>query len=134
MALTFGIGPLSGKRAGPMNFSLADAPAHRLYLHDEPRRIRALIGDRVVLDTSRAKLLHESNILPRVYAPLEDFDAGLLSRTETTTHCPFKGDASYFTAPGARDAFWTYERPIEGREDIAGMIAPWAGRVEVVTE
>ena len=55
-----------------------------------------MIGDRVVLDTTGAKLLHETGALPVPYVPLADFDGELLERTDHTTHCPFKGDASYW--------------------------------------
>ena len=37
-------------------------------------------------------------------------------------------------ADGAKDAFWVYEQPTEGREDIAGLLAPWPGRVDVIVD
>ena len=125
MTLTLGTGPLGTSPAGAFNFSLDGAPAHRLYFEPYPRRVRALVGDRVVLDSVRGRLLHESNILPRLYVPLEDLDGTLLERSETSTHCPFKGDASYFTlAAGERtieDAVWTYEEPIEPAAWLEGF-------------
>jgi hypothetical protein len=42
-------------------------------------------------------LLHESNILPALYVPTADVRFDLLTKTELSTHCPFKGDASYWT-------------------------------------
>jgi uncharacterized protein (DUF427 family) len=125
MTLSLGTGPLGTQPAGDFNFSLDDAPAHRLYFEPYPRRVRALVGDRVVLDSVRGRLLHESNHLPRLYVPLADLDHSLLQRTETSTHCPFKGDASYFTiAAGDRmveDAVWTYEQPIESAAWLGGF-------------
>ena len=125
MTLSLGAGPLGTQPAGDFNFSLDGAPAHRLYFEPFPRRVRALVGDRVVLDSVRGRLLHESNILPRLYVPLEDLDGSLLERTETSTHCPFKGDASYFTiAAGERtleDAVWTYEDPIDPAAWLLGF-------------
>ena len=59
----------------------------------------------------------------------------LLTPTDTTSHCPFKGDATYFSAPGADDAFWVYEHPSEeDAKPIAGLLAPWPGRVEVIVD
>jgi uncharacterized protein (DUF427 family) len=82
------------------------------------------VGDRVVLDSVRVRLLHETGIPPRVYVPFEDLDQSLLSRTETSTHCPFKGDASYWTLQvGDRvieDAVWAYEAPVEQASWLAG--------------
>jgi uncharacterized protein (DUF427 family) len=113
MSLTLGTGPLGTKPAGEFNFSLQGAPAHRIYFEPYPRRIRAMIGDQVVLDSVRGQLLYESNIPPRLYVPLEDIDASLLEPSEKTTHCPFKGDASYRHLAGVEDAVWLYEDPIE---------------------
>jgi uncharacterized protein (DUF427 family) len=126
MSLTLGTGPLAGTPAGEFNFDIAGAsPAHRLYFEPFGPRLRAIVGDRVVLDSVRAHLLHETGIPPRVYVPLEDIDASLLSRTETSTHCPFKGDASYWTLTvGSRvldDAVWAYEEPLPDAAWLAGF-------------
>jgi uncharacterized protein (DUF427 family) len=121
MSLTMGSGPLATKPGGDFNFGWDGAPAHRLFFQPYPRRLRALVGDRVVLDSVRASLLFESNLPARVYVPFEDLDGELLERTRTSTHCPFKGDATYWTLRvGDRvleDAVWGYEEPIEA--------APW---------
>jgi uncharacterized protein (DUF427 family) len=115
MSLSLGTGPLAGQPGGAFNFDLSEAPAHRIYFADYPRRLRAVIGDRVVLDTTRAKLLYETGILPVPYVPLEDFDESLLERTDHATHCPFKGDASYWTVRAGdrveENAVWAYEDP-----------------------
>jgi uncharacterized protein (DUF427 family) len=116
MSLSLGTGPLAGEPGGAFNFDLSDAPAHRIYFADFPRRLRALVGDRVVLDTTRAKLLYETGIKPVPYVPLEDFDQSLLERTDHSTHCPFKGDASYWSVRAGDDvvenAVWAYEEPL----------------------
>src|SRR5918911_3264450 len=124
MSLSLGSGPLGTRPAGAFNFGFDGAPAHRLYFEPFPRRLRALVGDRVVLDSVRGRLLYESGLLPRVYVPFDDLDATLLEPTGTSTHCPFKGDASYWTLrAGERvveDAVWAYERPIESAAWLAG--------------
>jgi uncharacterized protein (DUF427 family) len=116
MSLTLGTGPLAGQPGGAFNFDLSDAPRHRIFFSDYPRRLRALVGERVVLDSLGAKLLHETGHLPVPYVPLDDFDAQLLERSDHTTHCPFKGDASYWTvrAGGSvvENAVWAYEDPL----------------------
>jgi uncharacterized protein (DUF427 family) len=124
MTLTFGPGPLASHPGGAFNFGWDGVPAHRLFFEPYPRRLRALIGDRVVLDSVRAQLLHESNHLPVVYVPLEDLAPSLLKRTGTRTHCPFKGDASYWTVRAgdrvAEDAVWAYEDPLPEARWLAG--------------
>ena len=121
MTLTLGSGPLATNTPGQLNFSLADAPKHRLLFEDYPRRMRALVDNHTILDTTRGKLLHESNILPRLYFPLEDLDQDVLVASDHTTHCPFKGDASYYSVDlGDRlleNAVWYYPSPTDE--------APW---------
>ena len=108
--------------------------AHRITTRPCTKRVRVEHGGRVLAVSDRALELHEAGLPARYYLPREDVRMDLLERSETTSHCPFKGDASYFSAPGARDAFWTYEDPLPERADIAGLLAPWPGRVEVVVE
>jgi uncharacterized protein (DUF427 family) len=59
----------------------------------------------------------------------------LLQRTDTTTHCPFKGDASYWSAQVGgktyQDVVWSYEAPIPGADGIAGLMCFYPERVEL---
>jgi uncharacterized protein (DUF427 family) len=117
MSLSLGTGPFGKAPAGAFNFDLnGSAPPHKIYFADFLPRVRAVVDGRTVLDTTRAKLLYETGIMPRLYAPIEDFDAEVLARTDHTTHCPFKGDASYWsvTVNGSSrdDAVWAYESPL----------------------
>jgi uncharacterized protein (DUF427 family) len=128
MSLTLGTGPLANAPGGAFNFDLAgSSPKHRIFFADYPLRLRAQVGDRTVLDTTRAKLLYETNIMPVVYAPLEDFDASLLERTDHSTHCPFKGDASYWTVRAGdvvlENAVWAYEDPLPAAPWLQGYAA-----------
>jgi uncharacterized protein (DUF427 family) len=117
MSLSLGTGPLGKAPAGAFNFDLdGSAPPHRIYFADFLPRVRAVVDGRTVLDTTRGKLLYETGLMPRLYAPLEDFDPAVLSRTDHATHCPFKGDASYWslTVNGSsrENAVWAYESPL----------------------
>ena len=132
MSLTQGSGPLGGSPA-QSNYTI-QSPAHRLLFEPDARRLRAYVGDRLVLDTRRAHLLHETGIAPVVYAPLEDFDETLLERTATTSHCPFKGDASYWSlrvgAELREDAIWGYEAPLEQAPWLRGFAALYPGKAD----
>ena len=134
MSLTLGPGPLAARPGGDFNFGWDGAPAHRLFFEPYPRRLRALVGDRVVLDTVRGRLLHESGLPPAVYLPFDDLDGALLERTRTSTHCPFKGDASYWTLRvGERvleDAVWAYEQPLEAAPWLAGYASMYWDRAD----
>jgi uncharacterized protein (DUF427 family) len=106
--------------------------AHRVTTRRSTRRVEVKSDGQLLAVSDRAIELDETGLPTRYYLPRDDVHVDLLVPSPTTSHCPFKGDATYFSAPGAPDAFWVYEKPSE--EDalaIAGMLAPWPGRVEV---
>ncbi len=133
MSLTLGSGPLAGTPAGATNYTI-EAPRHRIWFEPYPRRLRAFAGGRLVLDTTRAHLLHETGIPPVPYAPLEDFAADLLTPTERTTHCPFKGDAAYWTVTAGdtvlEDVLWGYPEPLGDAPWLAGHAALYWDRMD----
>ncbi len=123
MGLTRTDGPLSPRAPQTVNYAL-DGPAHKLLAHPFPRRVRAEFAGRAVLDSRRGLLLHETALLPRLYVPEEDLDATAFVASDTTTHCPFKGDATYRTLRvGDRevpDALWAYPDPVPSAPWLAG--------------
>ena len=123
MSLTKSPGPLSTSPTPTTNYRI-EGPKHRILFEPHPRRIRAELGGVTVLDTVRGRLLHESNVMPRFYVPLDDIDQSLLERTDRSTHCPFKGDASYWTVRAgdrvAENAIWAYEDPKPEAAWLAG--------------
>ena len=126
MSLTIGTAPFGPNAAGEWNFDY-DGPAHALYLHPQPRRLRAVFAGETVLDTLRPQLLHETAILPRYYVPAEDVRWQLFELTEHTTHCPFKGDARDWTLRVgdrvAENLVWNYPEPIEGAPAFADLVS-----------
>ena len=110
--------------------------AHRITTRPSHSHVRVESADGTVLaESTRAVELDETGLPTRFYLPREDVRTELLTPSDTTSHCPFKGDATYFSAPGAPDAFWVYEAPSEDdAKPIAGLLAPWPGRVDVIVE
>lgn len=110
MSLTFPHGPLSN-RPSDTNYALY-GPRHRLFFDDFPRRVRAFFGGRAIFDTTRGKLLHETGMLPQLYVLRADVRMDLLEKSDRSTHCPFKGDASYWSIRvgdhRTSEAAWTY--------------------------
>src|ERR1700710_2824642 len=102
-----------------------DGPVLRI----EPcgRRVRVGLAGQTIVAPTNVKSLFERDHLPVYYFPLADVDQTLLERSEKTTHCPRKGDASYWSvrvADGvASDAVWGYEAPIEEAVGLAGHVA-----------
>lgn len=114
------------------------ADAHRITISDAGAHVSVRIGSALVAESDRAKVLHEGKLPPRYYFPPEDVDLTLLTPTDTSTHCPFKGDASYWsvTVDGAThdDVVWAYDSPIPAAADIAGLMSFYDERVELVVE
>lgn len=127
MTLTIGTGPFGDQSTGTFNFEVRPPRDHMLYLEDSPRRVRAVFHGEVVADSRRVKLMHEAGLLPVYYFPIEDVRMDLLEETDHSTHCPFKGDASYWSVrvgdQVAENAVWGYPDPIEGAPPIKGLVA-----------
>jgi uncharacterized protein (DUF427 family) len=126
MALTFGDEPLSTQPRTTVNYELT-GPAHKLLMRPFPRRVRAEFGGRTVIDTRAGVLLYESNLLPQLYVPEADLDGSAFVPTEHSTHCPFKGDATYRTLTvgdrAVENALWAYPEPIASAPWLAGYAA-----------
>ena len=114
---------------------LKPGPDHPITLEPAKRRWRAYFNGHVIADTNDALVLQEANYPPVVYFPRADVAMEYMSRTERQTHCPYKGDAAYYTilmdGEFAENAVWTYERPYEGMDPIGERMAFYTDRVEV---
>ncbi|HKP91617.1 MAG TPA: DUF427 domain-containing protein [Thermoleophilaceae bacterium] len=133
MALTKGTGPFGDRPGGVFNFDRPDERAV-IYWEDFPRRIRGSFAGEVVVDSRRAKLLHEERHLPILYFPEDEVRTELLEPTDHRTHCPWKGDARHWSlvvdGRVSENAAWSYPDPIAGAPPLAGHIAFYWGRVD----
>lgn len=133
MTLSFGTAPLSSTGSPDVNYTI-DGPRHRLLFDRFPRRTRASLGGETVLDSTSARLLHESNLLPALYVPRGDVRSELLTPTDHSTHCPFKGDASYWTVTVgdavAENALWGYPEPIPEAAWLEGYVGVYWDRFD----
>ena len=111
-------------------------PDHPITITPTPQRVRIRLGGEVVAETTRALTLQEASYPPVQYIPREDARMELLTRTPRSTHCPYKGDASYFTAAAggrqAENAAWSYESPFPAMAQIAGHLAFYPDRVDAI--
>jgi uncharacterized protein (DUF427 family) len=132
MGLMYGTGPLGPAPAGTFNFETPE-PGMALYLEPTPKRIRVEVGGETIADSRRAMLLHEGGHQPIYYFPPEDVRSDVLEPSEKHTHCPKKGDASYYTInvgdTVVRSGAWYYPEPLEGAPPIEGLIAFYWGKM-----
>jgi uncharacterized protein (DUF427 family) len=98
-----------------------------------PHRVVVKLGGRVIADSKRALVMRARDAAPSQYIPREDVTMAALTRTAHRTHCPYKGDASYWTIRSgervSENAVWSYETPFASMEQIKGYLSfypdPW---------
>ncbi len=133
MGLMSGSGPLGRQPAGQFNFEVP-VPGRVLYLEPSPKRVRVVVGDEVIADSRGAMMLHESGHQPVYYFPPDDVRSEFLEPSDRHTHCPRKGDASYYTIRVGESVVeagaWYYPDPIEGAPPIKGLIAFYFRRMD----
>jgi uncharacterized protein (DUF427 family) len=113
-------------------------PDHPITVEPNSNRVTVMLGGKVIADTTNALTLREAGYPAVHYIPRNDVDMTALSRTDTQTYCPYKGEASYFSIPagGARsvDAIWTYETPYDSVSAIKDHLAFYPDRVDAIEE
>ena len=105
---------------------------HRISLRPAERWVRVGFGELVLAESDRGTLLLERGCPPRWYLPREDVRLDLLRRTTSTTVCPFKGQAAYWSYEPAGaagvDVAWSYEDPVAAMAPIQGLVCFYTER------
>lgn len=113
-------------------------PDHPITIARNPRRVRVTFGGQVIADTTRSLTLQEAAYARVQYLPRADAKMDLLKPTEHRTHCPYKGDASYFSIEAggrtADNAVWSYEQPFPAMAEIHEYLAFYPNRVDKIEE
>jgi uncharacterized protein (DUF427 family) len=109
---------------------------HPITIDPTGRHVVVRVNGDIVADTHRALQLQESTYPAVQYIPLEDVVPGVLTRTDTNTYCPYKGEAAYYsvTTTGGNtvdDVIWFYELPYPAVAAIAGHVAFYPDKAEV---
>ncbi|MGH2915774.1 MAG: DUF427 domain-containing protein [Solirubrobacteraceae bacterium] len=132
MGLMYGNGPLGERPAGTFNFE-PPPPGATLYLEPTQKRIRVQVGGETIADSRRALILHESGLQPTYYFPPDDVRTDVLTATDRHTHCPKKGDASYYTITAGGETVdngaWCYPDPLPEAGFMRGLIAFYFDRM-----
>ena len=112
-------------------------PGHPIQIDANPSRVVVKVGGKIIADTRDALTLRETSYPPVQYFPRRDVDMAALARSQHTTYCPYKGDASYYSIPAGGDrainAAWTYETPYEAMAQIKDYIAFYPDRVDEIS-
>src|SRR5262245_23737477 len=117
---------------------MAGTPDHPITITPNPNRVKVTFAGRVVANTTKALSLKEASYPAVQYVPRADVDMSLLKRTTHSTHCPYKGDASYYSIDAggkvAENAIWSYEQPLADMKEIAGYVAFYPNRVDAIEQ
>lgn len=113
-------------------------PDHPITIKPHAGRVRVMLNGRAVADTTRALVLQETTYKPVYYIPREDADMASFERTSHASHCPYKGDASYYSIRVgdrlAENAIWSYEQPFPAVAEIKDRLAFYPNRVDAIEE
>ncbi|MDA0161533.1 DUF427 domain-containing protein [Solirubrobacter ginsenosidimutans] len=106
-------------------------PYHRVDVRQSSRPVRVELDGVLVAETTRARLLFETNLPLRFYFPREDIRGDLRPGTRERTYCPYKGHASYWSLGEREHVAWSYEQPLDDAVAITGLVAFWDEQVDV---
>jgi uncharacterized protein (DUF427 family) len=113
-------------------------PDHPITITRNGKRVRVTFAGKLIADTTHALILKEASYPAVNYIPRADADMGTLKRTDHASHCPYKGDASYFTinvdGRSADNAVWSYEQPYPAMAEIKDHLAFYPNRVDKIEE
>ncbi len=102
------------------------------------RHVRVEVDGQVIAESTRPVLLYETGLPTRYYIPKLDVRMDLLEATATVTHCPYKGDASYWSLrvddKTYKDFVWAYPRPISEIPKIENLLCFYNEKVDVYVD
>jgi uncharacterized protein (DUF427 family) len=113
-------------------------PSKEITVEPYDRRVTVMADGAIIANTDRALVLSETPYPPVIYIPFDDIDFSRLEKTAHTTHCPYKGDASYWSVgalgESGANAMWAYEAPYDEVEEIRDHGAFYRNKVTIETE
>jgi uncharacterized protein (DUF427 family) len=116
-------------------YTHARDPHTRVDILASSRHIRVEIDGITVADSRSPRILFETGLPPRYYLPLTDVRTDLLRPSDTQTHCPYKGTASYWSVDTGQqvheDVVWIYRMPLPESQKVAGLAAFYDEKVDV---
>ena len=102
-------------------------PGYVVFTMPSPKRLRVVVGELTVADTTEALVMYESDHLPVYYFPVNDVDDAMLMESATRTECPFKGTATHYSLNTGitlvEDAGWRYLEPVPECPQISDYMA-----------
>jgi uncharacterized protein (DUF427 family) len=113
-------------------------PYTRVDILPSSRHVEVQIDGITIADTRNARLLFETGLPVRYYIPKTDVRLDLLTRTDTVTHCPYKGQAEYWSVRAGdrvhEDFAWSYPAPLPESERVIGLVSFYNEKVDIFVD
>ncbi|MFF9490197.1 DUF427 domain-containing protein [Streptomyces sp. NPDC014676] len=106
-----------------MTKALPRRAGHRITVEPSGRHVRVVRNGQVLAESDGALVLREPGCPDAYYIPPQDVRLDLLTPSDALTHCPFKGDASYWSVPDAPNLAWAYADPKPEVAEIANHLS-----------
>jgi len=109
-------------------------PDHKVLEKHPKEKFQVKVDRNVIAESSDVIEVDEDENPQRFYFPRSAVKMNLLNRTETTSKCPFKGTAHYYSlklgGKTLNDAVWTYEEPFEEHVDLKDRMAFYDDKIK----
>jgi uncharacterized protein (DUF427 family) len=119
-------------------FIHARSPYTRVDILPSSRHVRVEVAGVTVADSDKPMLLFETGLGTRYYFPKTHVRMDLLTPTDTVTHCPYKGQAEYWSVRAGdavhADLAWSYRTPLPESERIAGLISFYNEKLDIYVD
>jgi len=116
--------------------ALAETPDYEITFEAEPKRMHVVFNGQTIADSTRTLMLFETRHADIHYYPRANVNMDFLRRTDHHTHCPYKGNAAYWSievgGETVENAAWSYEQPFEDVAEIKGYISFYLDRLNAL--
>ncbi len=109
-------------------------PYKRVDVLASSRRVQVVLDGQTVASSSQPRILFETSLPPRYYLPLPDVRMNLLRPSPTTSSCPYKGTATYWSVGDHEDVAWIYRTPLPESQKVAGMVCFYNEKVDLYVD
>jgi uncharacterized protein (DUF427 family) len=115
-------------------FTHARDPHTRVDILPSSRQVRVEVDGVTVAESTNSRMLFETGLPVRYYLPKTHVRMHLLTPTDTVSHCPYKGQAEYWSVAGQADLAWSYPTPLPESERVAGLVAFYNERLDIYVD
>ena len=113
-------------------------PYTRVDILASSRHVRVEVGGTTIAESTSTRILFETGLPARYYLPKTHVRMDLLTPTESVSHCPYKGQAEYWSVRAGDgvhdDLAWSYRAPFAESQKIAGLIAFYNEKIDIYVD